>query len=100
MAKLPNEGSLEVTPQAHYLRRREFIKNAVLFTGTTAAVGGGLLWVMSGGRSDPPEPPSAPPGNPGAAPPPAKPEAKHRSPAPTPHSTHEPPPPFQGGTGY
>src|SRR5258707_598746 len=46
MAKLPNEPSPEVTPEAHYLRRREFIKNAVLFTGTTAAVGGGLLWSM------------------------------------------------------
>ncbi len=79
MAKLPNEASSEVTPEAHYLRRREFIKNAVLFTGTTAAVGGGLLWVMSGGHSDPPEPPSAPQGILGTAPPLPKPEANDGS---------------------
>ncbi|GMU09420.1 MULTISPECIES: protein-methionine-sulfoxide reductase catalytic subunit MsrP [Corallococcus] len=41
--KLPPEppGS-EVTPEKLYLRRREFIKNAGLFAGTAAVVGGGL----------------------------------------------------------
>jgi sulfoxide reductase catalytic subunit YedY len=100
MAKLPNEPSSEVTPEAHYLRRREFIKNAVLFTGTTAAVGGGLLWVMSGGHSDPPEPPSPPQGNLGAVPSPARPEANDGSPARGPYSTDEPLTPYKEVTGY
>jgi methionine sulfoxide reductase catalytic subunit len=39
----------EVTPEPLYLRRREFIKNAALYTGTAAAVGGGLLWLTRGG---------------------------------------------------
>ncbi|RKH38674.1 protein-methionine-sulfoxide reductase catalytic subunit MsrP [Corallococcus sp. AB049A] len=41
--KLPPEppGS-EVTPEKLYLRRREFLKNAGLFAGTAAVVGGGL----------------------------------------------------------
>ncbi|RKG51625.1 protein-methionine-sulfoxide reductase catalytic subunit MsrP [Corallococcus sp. AB011P] len=41
--KLPPEppGS-EVTPEKLYVRRREFIKNAGLFAGTAAVVGGGL----------------------------------------------------------
>jgi sulfoxide reductase catalytic subunit YedY len=43
----------EITPQAHYLRRREFIRDAALFTATTTAVGGSLLWLMRGGRADP-----------------------------------------------
>jgi len=100
MAKLPNEASSEVTPEAHYLRRREFIKNAVLFTGTTAAVGGGLLWVMSGGHSDPPEPPSAPQGILGTAPPLPKPEANDGSLARGPYSTDEPLTPYKEVTGY
>jgi methionine sulfoxide reductase catalytic subunit len=100
MAKLPNEASSEITPEVHYLRRREFIRNAVLFTGTTAVVGGGLLWVMSGGHSDPPEPPSAPQRNLGTAPPPAKPEANGGSLARGPYSTDEPLTPYKDVTGY
>jgi len=46
----------EITPEALYLRRREFIRNAALFTATSAGVGGGLLWLMQGGRSDPKPP--------------------------------------------
>ncbi len=45
-----------ITPQSLFQRRREFIKNAALFAGSTAAIGGGLLWVMSGGRPDEPTP--------------------------------------------
>lgn len=41
----------EITPEALYLRRREFIKNSLLFTATTAGVGGGLLWLTKGGRA-------------------------------------------------
>ena len=40
----------EITPEPLYLRRREFIKNAALFTATSTAVGGGLLWLMDGRR--------------------------------------------------
>lgn len=41
--KLPAEPpSSEVTPEALYLRRREFLKNAGLFAGTAAAMAGGL----------------------------------------------------------
>ena len=41
----------EVTPESLYLRRREFLKNAVLFTATSAGVGGSLLWLTKGGRA-------------------------------------------------
>jgi len=42
----------EITPEPLYLRRREFIKNSLLFTATAAGVGGGLLQLMGGGRAD------------------------------------------------
>jgi methionine sulfoxide reductase catalytic subunit len=42
----------EITPEALYLRRREFMRNAALFTATTAGVGGSLLWLMRGGRAE------------------------------------------------
>lgn len=44
--------SSEITPESLYLRRREFIKNAALFTATSTAVGSGLLWLMGGGRAE------------------------------------------------
>jgi len=43
----------EITPEALYLRRRDFIRNAALFTATSAGVGGSLLWLMRGGRAEP-----------------------------------------------
>ena len=46
----------EITPERLYLRRREFIRNAALFTATSAGVGGGLLWLMQGGRAEPKPP--------------------------------------------
>lgn len=51
MSKLPKEppGS-EITPEGLYRSRREFIKNAALFTGTAAAMGGGLLGLAFRGR--------------------------------------------------
>lgn len=58
MAKLPKEPpSSEITPEDLYRGRREFLKNAALFTGTAAAMGGGL-WalVRKAGRADPPLP--------------------------------------------
>jgi len=51
--------SAEITPEAVYLRRREFLRDAALFTATTAAVGGSLLWLSGGGRSDPKQPSAA-----------------------------------------
>jgi sulfoxide reductase catalytic subunit YedY len=52
MARTPAEppGS-EITPEALYQRRRDFLKNAALFTGTAAAVGAGLIRLTGGGRS-------------------------------------------------
>jgi methionine sulfoxide reductase catalytic subunit len=51
--------SSEITPEALYLRRREFIKNAVLTAGTAAAFGSGLVWLV--GQRPPPDPPDQPP---------------------------------------
>jgi len=44
MAQLPKEPpSLEITPEKVYLRRRELLRNAALFTATAAGVGGGVV---------------------------------------------------------
>ena len=43
----------EITPSGLYLRRRELIRNALLFGATSTAVGGSLLWLMNGTRADP-----------------------------------------------
>ena len=43
----------EVTPEPLY-RRRQFLKDSVLFTATSVGVGAGLLGLLEGGRSDPP----------------------------------------------
>ena len=51
MARIGGGSSREVTPESLYLRRREFIKNAILFTATSSAVGTTLLWLMSGLRA-------------------------------------------------
>lgn len=54
MAQLPPEPpSGEITPEALYSRRREFLKNTALFAGTAAAVGAGLVRLSGGGRSTP-----------------------------------------------
>jgi sulfoxide reductase catalytic subunit YedY len=46
------------------MRRREFIRNGVLFTATGAAVGSSLLWLMGGRRADrKPAVPAAPGGD-------------------------------------
>ena len=42
--------SSEITPERLYLRRREFIKNSLLFAATSTGVGGGLLWLLGGRR--------------------------------------------------
>src|SRR5713101_6532681 len=47
--------SSEITPEPLYLRRREFIRNALLFTVTSTSVGGSLLWLMGGNRASKPK---------------------------------------------
>src|SRR5689334_10728647 len=37
----------EITPEALYLKRRELIRNAALFVGTSAAIGSGLVLLTS-----------------------------------------------------
>ena len=49
----PAPPASEITPESLWLRRREFIRNSALFTATAAGVGGGLLWLMGGGRATP-----------------------------------------------
>ncbi len=47
----PAPPSSEITPPTLYLRRREFIRNAALFTATTVGVGAGLRWLTRGSRA-------------------------------------------------
>jgi sulfoxide reductase catalytic subunit YedY len=49
----------EVTPEALYRRRREFLSDALKFAATAGAVGGGLLTLLGGPRADPEESPAA-----------------------------------------
>src|SRR5436309_14968921 len=42
--------SSEITPEHLHLRRREFIKNSLLFAATSTGVGGGLFWLLGGRR--------------------------------------------------
>ena len=72
----------EITPEAHYLGRREFVRNSLLFAATATGVGAGLLSLMGPGRrTSPPEPADA---SPHLASPPLT--VARRSP----HSTSEP----------
>jgi sulfoxide reductase catalytic subunit YedY len=51
MARRAEPTPSEITPEALWLRRREFLKNVALGAGTAAAVGGGLLTLLGdGGR--------------------------------------------------
>jgi sulfoxide reductase catalytic subunit YedY len=48
--------SSEITPERQYLERRQFLKQAGLFTATAAGLGGGLTWLTArrgGARSAP-----------------------------------------------
>src|SRR5512141_2384140 len=49
----------EITPEPLYRRRREFIRNSLLFTATSVGVGGALLQLVKGRVGDHRE--SAPP---------------------------------------
>jgi sulfoxide reductase catalytic subunit YedY len=82
----------EITPEALYLRRREFIRNAALFTATSAGVGSGLLWLMQGGRAEP-KPPVADGGTDSGHP---ALEVARRGP----YGTNEPQTPFRDVTTY
>ncbi|HEY7064216.1 MAG TPA: protein-methionine-sulfoxide reductase catalytic subunit MsrP [Chloroflexota bacterium] len=53
----PEPPSSEITPQALYQSRREFIKNGAYTLGTAAVVGGGLVWLAD--KSPPPDEPAA-----------------------------------------
>ena len=44
----------QATPEGLYLRRREFLKDTLLFTATSVGVGAGLLGLVKGKRSDAP----------------------------------------------
>ena len=51
MDKIGREpASSEITPEHLHLRRREFIKNSLLFAATSTGVGGSLLWLLGGRR--------------------------------------------------
>ena len=43
----------EITPEPLFLRRREFLKDSILFTATSVGVGLGLTSLLKGGRSEP-----------------------------------------------
>jgi sulfoxide reductase catalytic subunit YedY len=60
MRNLPEEPpSAEITSEALYLRRRDFLKNTALFAGTAAAVGAGLLRLTGGVKGSPRPAPSS-----------------------------------------
>jgi sulfoxide reductase catalytic subunit YedY len=50
----PKQPGDEVTPEALFRRRREFLKDSLLFTATSVGVGLGLTSLLKGGRSEPP----------------------------------------------
>jgi methionine sulfoxide reductase catalytic subunit len=52
MPKSNTPASSEITPEKLYFRRREFIRNSLLFTATSTSVGGTLLWLMKGLRAE------------------------------------------------
>jgi len=46
----PTPPSSEITSESHYLRRREFLRNAALFAATATTVGAGLRLLVRGRR--------------------------------------------------
>ena len=50
----------EITPEPLFRRRREFIKDSLLFGATAVGVGAGLTSLLRGGRSEPPPAEAAP----------------------------------------
>ncbi len=90
--KAPEPPSSEITPEKQYLRRRELIKNAGLFAGTAAVVGGGLY--LLGLKRTRPMDKFVPDSGPLAALPPAEPKGA------SPYDTDEPRTPFEDVTTY
>jgi sulfoxide reductase catalytic subunit YedY len=94
--KLPEPPSSEITSESLYLRRREFLKSAVLFGGTATGVGGGLQMLSdspAGGGGGGPSLPAAPAAPGEAAPAPKK---KFRGP----YDTDEKPTSYDDVTTY
>lgn len=60
MPRFEEPKSSEITPQVLWLRRREFLRRAGLFTATAAAWGTGLSILSGRGEADPPPPPQRP----------------------------------------
>lgn len=90
MNELPPEPpSSEITSEALYRSRREFLKNGVYALGTAAAVGSGLVWLSGNGP-----PPDLPP-----APAPVPPEQLAAAPNPS-FDVDEPPTPERDVTSY
>ncbi len=83
--------SSEITPESLYVRRREFIKNAVLGVGTAAVFGSGLVWLV--GQRPPPDAPDQPPLAEPAA-------VAAEPPAPGQYDTDEPMTAYQSVTTY
>ncbi|ADO74510.1 protein-methionine-sulfoxide reductase catalytic subunit MsrP [Stigmatella aurantiaca] len=98
--KAPQPPESEVTPETLYRRRREFIKNAGLFLGTAAAVGGGL-YLLGPKRTRPGETPPPPEagGKAGPAEPPAD-EAPIAQKSLGPYDTDEAQTPYDDVTSY
>ena len=89
--KAPEPPSSEITSEQQYLRRREFLKNAGLFAGTAAVVGGGLY--LLGMKRTRPMDAFVPDGGSLA-------ELPISNQAPSPYDTDEPRTPFEDVTTY
>ncbi len=91
--------SSEITPEALYLRRREFLRKAAAFAATSTTVGSGLLWLMGGGRAESKDGESGSPGpdaSPAAGPPRGELAiARHEN-----YAADEPPTPLKDVTTY
>ncbi len=70
----------ETTPEAEYHRRREFLKNSLLFAATAAGVGAGLYGLLGRGRATPAA---------ASAPPPLPVSGTSRFSTPEPRTTYE-----------
>ncbi len=96
MSRLPKEPpSGEITPEALYLRRREFLKSGALFVGTASAIGAGLVGLTGGARSRP-APQAEPLPDLAIAPAPAGPDGSRKGQ----YDTDEPRTPFADVTTY
>jgi methionine sulfoxide reductase catalytic subunit len=51
---VPPTPSSDITPEKHYLRRRELMRDAVAFTGTATAIGGSLFMLTRRAKAPPP----------------------------------------------